>query len=575
MEVPWSPRAGRGHLAGGGRGHRGRRGARARRLRGGARRRLPPRLRRSRRGVLPGQRRGHRDARAAARRRGGPGRDRGPRRPPRQRHRVHLRGDADTFTLSLHQEHNYPAVKPPSDDRRRPAPTAPATTRTSTRSTTCCRARSRRVPDLLWYLAGADPYEHDLLGGLGAHPGRACASATAASSTAARRAGVPVAVTLAGGYAARTARHRHHPRDTVAAAAECCGGGRLSGDARSASTSAGPRSRPSRSTPTGASTVRRRVPTPRDDYEGTLAAIAGLVDGSSASWATRQRSASACRARSRPPPASSRTRTRSGSTGAASPTTSRALPRPLRFANDANCFALSEAIDGAGRGRARRLRRDHRHGHGRRRRRRRTRLGRPEWRRAASGATTRCPGRATTSGRARRATAGSRGCIETFLSGPGLARDHARVTGARATARGDRRAGGRGRRGGGGDAGALRRPAGARPGHGRQPARPRGDRARRRAVQHRARCTTACRRCCRDTSSPTRSSRRLRPPVHGDSSGRPRRRAPVVARRGVIGGPRDLDSQGITSYACPPGSLPATSIFPTTEDQPATVALKQ
>ena len=53
------------------------------------------------------------------------------------------------------------------------------------------------------------------------------------------------------------------------------------------------------------------------------------------------------------------------------------LGREVRVTNDANCFALSEATDGAGAGRRRRLRRDPRH-----RRRRRHRRARPRARRA-------------------------------------------------------------------------------------------------------------------------------------------------------------------------------------------------
>ena len=49
------------------------------------------------------------------------------------------------------------------------------------------------------------------------------------------------------------------------------------------------------------------------------------------------------------PPASSRTPTPPGSSATPSrPTSKSRLDRPVRIANDANCFALSEAIDGAG-----------------------------------------------------------------------------------------------------------------------------------------------------------------------------------------------------------------------------------
>ena len=100
----------------------------------------------------------------------------------------------------------------------------------------------------------------------------------------------------------------------------------------------------------GRELLRRRVPTVRS-YEGTLAAIADLVKGAEAELGTK------------------------GSVGLAIPgTISRLtglaknanstwlngkpfardletrLGRPIRFANDANCFALSEATDGAGKG---------------------------------------------------------------------------------------------------------------------------------------------------------------------------------------------------------------------------------
>jgi fructokinase len=97
--------------------------------------------------------------------------------------------------------------------------------------------------------------------------------------------------------------------------------------------------------------LRRRVPTPRGDYAGTLAAIAELVRE-----AERELGA--------------RGSVGIGTPGAVSPATGlmkncnstvlnarplqqdleRLLGRPLRLANDANCFALSEAVDGAAAG---------------------------------------------------------------------------------------------------------------------------------------------------------------------------------------------------------------------------------
>ena len=96
--------------------------------------------------------------------------------------------------------------------------------------------------------------------------------------------------------------------------------------------------------------ARRRVPAPRDDYQATLAAVAELVRAVEAETGTADSVGV-------------------GMPGALSPATglvknsnsvwlngqplaedlARLVPRPLRFENDANCFALSEAVDGAGR----------------------------------------------------------------------------------------------------------------------------------------------------------------------------------------------------------------------------------
>ncbi len=179
----------------------------------------------------------------------------------------------------------------------------------------------------------------------------------------------------------------------------------------------------------GSIPVRLRVPTPRHDYDRTLAAIAGLVRD-----IEREMGGDAT--------------VGVGMPGTLSPATglvknansvwlngrplaedlSRLLARPLRFANDANCFALSEASDGAAAGAAcvfgvivgtgtgggivvdgtvlTGL----------------NAIG-GEWGHNPLPAplADELPGPACYCGR--------RGCIETFLSGPGLARDHERATG--------------------------------------------------------------------------------------------------------------------------------------------------
>jgi fructokinase len=179
----------------------------------------------------------------------------------------------------------------------------------------------------------------------------------------------------------------------------------------------------------GSIPVRRRIATPRHDYQGTLVAIAGLVREIEAQIGTRASVGI-------------------GMPGALSPATglvknanstwlngqplaqdlSALLERPLRFANDANCFALSEASDGAAAGAAcvfgviigtgtgggvvvngQVLTGVNAIG--------------GEWGHNPLPAplADELPGPACYCGRC--------GCIETFLSGPGLARDHQAATG--------------------------------------------------------------------------------------------------------------------------------------------------
>ncbi|MBV8650387.1 MAG: ROK family protein, partial [Alphaproteobacteria bacterium] len=180
--------------------------------------------------------------------------------------------------------------------------------------------------------------------------------------------------------------------------------------------------------------LRRRVPTPSGDYAATIAAIAGLVTALEAELGARGSVGIA-------------------TPGALSPATgliknanstclngqrldqdlAALLDRPVRLANDANCFALSEAVDGAAAGAETVFGVILGTGvgggvvvHGRI-------LTGPnaiagEWGHNPLpwpvGDET--PGPACYCGRA--------GCIETFLSGPGLAADHHRATGESAPA---------------------------------------------------------------------------------------------------------------------------------------------
>jgi fructokinase len=101
----------------------------------------------------------------------------------------------------------------------------------------------------------------------------------------------------------------------------------------------------------GAMRLRRRIPTPAGDYAGTIAAIGGLVAG-----LEREIGARASVGIGIPGTIVAATGLvkNANSTWLIGQPLGRdveaALGRPVRFANDANCFALSEASDGAGAG---------------------------------------------------------------------------------------------------------------------------------------------------------------------------------------------------------------------------------
>src|SRR5215212_7466998 len=94
---------------------------------------------------------------------------------------------------------------------------------------------------------------------------------------------------------------------------------------------------------------RLRVPTPRDDYPGTLEAIAGLLDRLEAS--AGHIDTVGLGIPGAVSPASGLVKNANSTWLIGHPLDSdlaRRLGRPVRVANDANCFALSEAVDGAG-----------------------------------------------------------------------------------------------------------------------------------------------------------------------------------------------------------------------------------
>jgi acetoin utilization deacetylase AcuC-like enzyme len=117
-------------------------------------------------------------------------------------------GVPEVFTFSMHQESNYPAWKPPSD--------LDLGLEDGVKDEEYLALLSRHLPDIVdahepelaVYLAGADPYAEDQLGGLAlTRDGLRRRDALVLETC--RERDVPVAVTLAGGYARREA-------DTVA-----------------------------------------------------------------------------------------------------------------------------------------------------------------------------------------------------------------------------------------------------------------------------------------------------------------------------------------------------------------------
>lgn len=127
--------------------------------------------------------------------------------------------DPDVFTFSMHQERNYPAWKPPSDlDLGLPDGTGDAEY-LGLLERHLPRMIRDHAPDIAFYLAGADPYVEDQLGGL-ALSLDGLRKRDELVFDYLRAHGVPVAVTLAGGYARNTADTVEIHCNTVRAARE-------------------------------------------------------------------------------------------------------------------------------------------------------------------------------------------------------------------------------------------------------------------------------------------------------------------------------------------------------------------
>jgi acetoin utilization deacetylase AcuC-like enzyme len=109
--------------------------------------------------------------------------------------------DPRVFTFSMHQQHNYPMWKPRSSLDIGLADGV----HDATYLTELERALPRVIasqPQCVFYLAGADPYENDQLGGLGLTKA-GLRKRDRMVIEAVREAGVPLVIVMAGGYAQR------------------------------------------------------------------------------------------------------------------------------------------------------------------------------------------------------------------------------------------------------------------------------------------------------------------------------------------------------------------------------------
>ena len=109
-------------------------------------------------------------------------------------------GDGTVFTLSIHQQNNYPYPKPRSTMDINLADGTGDDDYLPILEKHLHQAFERFSPQLLFYVAGADPYRDDQLGGLRLTV-EGLLRRDALVFEYARRHGAPVAITLAGGYA--------------------------------------------------------------------------------------------------------------------------------------------------------------------------------------------------------------------------------------------------------------------------------------------------------------------------------------------------------------------------------------
>jgi len=113
-----------------------------------------------------------------------------------------FRNDPTVFTISIHQENNYPGHKPPSSIDLNMADRVEDDEYLEALIPTVQKALDEFQPEILFYVGGADPYCEDQLGGLSLTK-EGLKRRDRSVFEEARRRKIPVATTPAGGYARR------------------------------------------------------------------------------------------------------------------------------------------------------------------------------------------------------------------------------------------------------------------------------------------------------------------------------------------------------------------------------------
>jgi len=108
----------------------------------------------------------------------------------------------DVFTISLHQENNYPAFKPPSSIDVDLPDEIGDDDYLAWLDNALSSGLRQFEPELICYVAGADPYKEDQLGGLSLTI-EGLKRRDELMFRVAKARGIPVMVTFAGGYALR------------------------------------------------------------------------------------------------------------------------------------------------------------------------------------------------------------------------------------------------------------------------------------------------------------------------------------------------------------------------------------